>query len=649
MARPLAALQAQVHDGRRLLVLSNDGDSPAAIARLLNARGFGASRLSVLEHLGGPLERRLDGLAGDWSLPRAADLNLVAVECRAGAGAVRLPLTPGLADEAYRHDGQLTKRDVRAVTLARLAPCPGELLWDVGAGCGSIGIEWMRAHPSCRAIAIEANDERQEHIRHNRDALGVPTLHLVAGSAPEALLELPEPDAIFIGGGVTAEGVLETCWERLRPAAACSPTRSPCRANGCCSTGSNAWVATSPASASPTRDHWAVSTPGARPCRSPCWNCASPPPGSLPAMREETPEQPAPLRSGYTTGSCATATSLAAARLLLGGTISDAVQIVLPKGQQVLMRLEFCRAWENGAEAGTLKDAGDDPDVTHGALVFARVRLSAEPGVRFHAGPGVGTVTRPGLTLAVGEPAINPVPRQMIERHLAQLAAERGYAGGFEVAIGVEGGAELALKTMNPRLGILGGLSILGTSGIVRPFSCSAYIASIHQGIDVARANGVRHIAACTGNASEDAMRRRYALPEIALIEMGDFAGAVLKHLRRAPVEKLSLCGGFGKISKLAGGHLDLHSRHSSIDLPQLAGWAAALGASTALQDSMRAANTSQQALAQAHAEGVALGDAVCAHALRFARGIVPTEVALEVFAIDRQGNLVGQACEERR
>ncbi|MBG6511556.1 precorrin-6y C5,15-methyltransferase (decarboxylating) subunit CbiE [Pseudomonas aeruginosa] len=217
VARPLAALQAQVHDGRRLLVLSNDGDSPAAIARLLNARGFGASRLSVLEHLGGPLERRLDGLAGDWSLPRAADLNLVAVECRAGAGAVRLPLTPGLADEAYRHDGQLTKRDVRAVTLAHLAPCPGELLWDVGAGCGSIGIEWMRAHPSCRAIAIEANDERQEHIRHNRDALGVPTLHLVAGSAPEALLELPEPDAIFIGGGVTAEGVLETCWERLRP------------------------------------------------------------------------------------------------------------------------------------------------------------------------------------------------------------------------------------------------------------------------------------------------------------------------------------------------------------------------------------------------------------------------------------------------
>lgn len=236
----------------------------------------------------------------------------------------------------------------------------------------------------------------------------------------------------------------------------------------------------------------------------------------------------------------------------------------------------------------------------------------------------------------------------MIERHLAQLAAERGYAGGFEVAIGVEGGAELALKTMNPRLGILGGLSILGTSGIVRPFSCSAYIASIHQGIDVARANGVRHIAACTGNASEDAMRRRYALPEIALIEMGDFAGAVLKHLRRAPVEKLSLCGGFGKISKLAGGHLDLHSRHSSIDLPQLAGWAARSVPAPRYRTACAPPAPASRRWPR-HAEGVALGDAVCAHALRFARGIVPTEVALEVFAIDRQGNLVGQACEERR
>ncbi|KPA87520.1 cobalt-precorrin-5B (C(1))-methyltransferase, partial [Pseudomonas asplenii] len=291
-----------------------------------------------------------------------------------------------------------------------------------------------------------------------------------------------------------------------------------------------------------------------------------------------------------------------------------------------------------------LKDAGDDPDVTHGALLYTRVRLTAEPGVHFHAGSGVGTVTRPGLVLAVGEPAINPVPRRMITEHLQQLAAEHAYDGGFSVTVNVEGGEALALKTMNPRLGILGGLSILGTSGIVRPFSCSAYIASIHQGIDVARTNGYLHIAACTGNASEDTMRRVYDLPEIALIEMGDFVGAVLKHLRKVPVDKLSLCGGFGKISKLAAGHMDLHSRHSSIDLPQLAEWAAAVGADEALQQAIRQANTSQQALAMASAAGVALGDAVCQHALEFARSVVPAQVQVEVFAIDRQGGIVGHA-----
>ena len=366
-------------------------------------------------------------------------------------------------------------------------------------------------------------------------------------------------------------------------------------------------------------------------------------------MREETEETPRPLRSGFTTGSCATATSLAAARLLLCGASSDAAEIVLPKGRHVTLPLVFCRYVSGhdgaeGAEAGTIKDAGDDPDVTHGALVFSRVRLEATPGVRFRAGPGVGTVTRAGPVLAVGEPAINPVPRTMMTDHLNALAAETGYAGGFEVSIGVENGEALALKTMNPRLGIVGGLSILGTTGIVRPFSCSAYIASIHQGIDVARANGYRHIAACTGNASEDAMRAQYGLPDIALIEMGDFAGAVLKHLRRAPVERLSLCGGFGKLSKLAAGHLDLHSRHSSIDLPLLAQWAAEAGADAALQHAIVQANTSQHALVLARDAGIALGDIVCRHARDVARAIVPATVAVETFAIDRQGRFVGAA-----
>lgn len=217
VARPIAALNAQLSSGVRLLVLSNDRYSPAAIAGLLRERGFGPSRLTVLEHLGGPLERRLDSTADDWRDPALADLNLLAIECRAAADTLQLSRLAGLPDSAFRHDGQLTKRDVRAITLARLAPVPGELLWDVGAGSGSIGIEWMRAHPSCRALAIETDDGRQQLIEYNRDVLGVPGLQLIRGSAPQALAGLERPDAVFIGGGVTREGVLQTCWEQLKP------------------------------------------------------------------------------------------------------------------------------------------------------------------------------------------------------------------------------------------------------------------------------------------------------------------------------------------------------------------------------------------------------------------------------------------------
>lgn len=217
VARPLAALNAHLASGVRLLVLSNDGQSPAAIASQLVERGFGPSRLSVFEHLGGPNERRINNIAQDWQDDSIADLNVLAIDCMADANTPRLSRLAGLPDSAFKHDGQLTKRDVRAMTLARLAPMPGELLWDVGAGSGSIGIEWMRTHSSCRALAIEADQGRQLLIEHNRDALGVPGLQLVRGTAPQALSGLEAPDAIFIGGGVTRDGVLDTCWQHLRP------------------------------------------------------------------------------------------------------------------------------------------------------------------------------------------------------------------------------------------------------------------------------------------------------------------------------------------------------------------------------------------------------------------------------------------------
>jgi cobalt-precorrin-5B (C1)-methyltransferase len=318
-----------------------------------------------------------------------------------------------------------------------------------------------------------------------------------------------------------------------------------------------------------------------------------------------------------------------------------AVSVTLPKGKTVELKVVSQSLSLLAAQASTVKDAGDDPDVTHGATLSVYLQLSEVSGVTFVAGSGVGTVTKPGLSLAVGEPAINPVPRKMITDNLHDVAARYDYNGGFIVTISIENGENIAQKTMNPRLGILGGLSVLGTSGVVRPFSCAAWIASIYQGIDVAHANGIDHIAASTGNASEDAIRTKYQLDDTALIEMGDFAGAVLKYLKKAPMKKLSVCGGFGKISKLANGHMDLNSRVSAIDFTHLAATAASLGASTDLQQRILQANTSIQAYDLCLAESIDLATEVCQQALIVAQRIVPASVMVEVSAIDRQGRFI--------
>jgi precorrin-6Y C5,15-methyltransferase (decarboxylating) len=210
--RPLALLHAYVQPGARLLILSENASTPAAVADLLARRGYGRSRITVLEHMGGPLERRRN-----WDEPDIADLNTLAVECITDPGAPLLPRSPGLPDEAFHHDGQLTKREVRAATLAALAPVPGQLLWDVGAGCGSIAVEWMRHHPTCRAVAIEPRRDRLALIAANAESLGCPHLSIVEGKAPAALTDLATPDAVFIGGGITSPGLFETCWQELPP------------------------------------------------------------------------------------------------------------------------------------------------------------------------------------------------------------------------------------------------------------------------------------------------------------------------------------------------------------------------------------------------------------------------------------------------
>ena len=356
-----------------------------------------------------------------------------------------------------------------------------------------------------------------------------------------------------------------------------------------------------------------------------------------------------PLRRGWTTGACAAAAAKAAYAALLSRQFPNPVEITLPGGLRPCFALAETVLGEDFAQAGVIKDAGDDPDITHGALVRARVRLAAPgQGVVFRAGEGVGIVTRPGLPVPPGEPAINPAPRRMIAAAIAEMAAAFGAGGDVEVEIGIPGGARLAERTLNPRLGIVGGLSVLGTTGVVVPYSCSAWIAGIRQGIDVARAAGLAHIAAATGRSSEAAVQRLYGLPEAALIDMGNFVGGMLKYLRRHPIPRLSLAGGVAKMTKLAQGHLDLHSARGTADLAELARLAAAGGVHAEICARIAKAASVAEAFALAADKGPALAEAVAAAAWRTAAEVLRgTKIDLEVLLFSHDGALLGR-CNRR-
>jgi cobalt-precorrin-5B (C1)-methyltransferase len=356
-----------------------------------------------------------------------------------------------------------------------------------------------------------------------------------------------------------------------------------------------------------------------------------------------------PLRRGWTTGACATAAAKAAYAALLTGEFPDPVEITLPRGQRPSFALATTRRHDGAATAGIVKDAGDDPDVTHGALVLATVRPGAPgSGVSFRAGEGVGTVTRPGLPIPPGEPAINPVPRRMMREAIAEVARRHGAAADVEIEIAIPDGENLATRTLNGRLGIVGGLSILGTTGIVIPYSCSSWIHSIRSGIDVARAIGLAHVAGATGSTSEAAVRKLYGLADPALIDMGDFVGGMLKYIRAHPLPRVTIAGGVAKMTKLAQGLLDLHSKRGAVDLAALAALADAAGGNAALHARILAANTAAEAFALAQAEGVALGDAVARAAREVAMRVVEGKgVAVEVIVFDRDGMLLGRAGSE--
>lgn len=348
------------------------------------------------------------------------------------------------------------------------------------------------------------------------------------------------------------------------------------------------------------------------------------------------------LRTGFTTGACATAAAAAAFKGLHTKIKPTHIQIKLPIGEMPIFNVEDVTIGNDFCRASVRKDAGDDPDVTHQALIVVTLRrLSEGEGIVIKGGEGVGTVTKPGLPVAVGEPAVNPVPRNMICDTLTELSVSEGVPPDFEVEISVPGGSELALKTWNTRLGVIGGISILGTTGIVKPYSCAAWIASIHRGIDVANAVSAEHVVGSTGSQSELAAQSFYQLPDHAMLDMGDFVGGMLKYLRRHPITYLTIAGGFGKITKLSQGAMDLHSGRSQVDFDRLGQMASSVTNNQEIGSQVAGSNTAMQALELA---GNSLAIAVANQALKIVElNLQNAPINVEVIIFNRKGSMVAR------
>jgi len=317
------------------------------------------------------------------------------------------------------------------------------------------------------------------------------------------------------------------------------------------------------------------------------------------------------LRTGWTTGTCASAAAKAAAQLLATGEAPAWVEVALPSGQRVTFAVDSTGLLAGAATAVVVKDAGDDPDVTHGAHLTATVSWSTGAGVELDGGEGVGVVTKPGLGLAVGGPAINPVPRKMITQAVREVVGERG----VRVVISVPEGERMARKTTNRRLGVLGGISILGTTGIVRPFSTASWRASVVQAVQVAAAQGEDTIVLCTGGRTEKgAMALLPDLPEVCFIEVGDFTGAALRAGVERGITRVVFVGMVGKLTKLAAGVLMTHYTRSKVDTVLLGQVTTGAGGTAELADEVAAANTARHAYEIWAAAGLlrAAGDQLC-------------------------------------
>ncbi|HEY4032698.1 MAG TPA: cobalt-precorrin-5B (C(1))-methyltransferase [Ktedonobacteraceae bacterium] len=361
------------------------------------------------------------------------------------------------------------------------------------------------------------------------------------------------------------------------------------------------------------------------------------------------------MRTGYTTGACATAATRAALLTLLDGQAPTSVTITLPIGEQVTFAVHRSEQHADGRiTASVIKDAGDDPDVTHGAELCSTVSWRETSEIEIDGGVGIGRVTKPGLGLEIGASAINPVPCAMITQTIQEVLTERGETRGVRVVISVPDGLQRAQKTLNARLGIIGGLSILGTTGIVRPYSTAAYKASISKAVDVAIACGCQeHIVLTTGSRSEKFARRYISLPDEAYIQMGEFTGHALRDCAAKSVPQVTLVGMIGKLSKIGDGRMQTHVAGAEVDLQKLAEVARSCGATEDVVEQVRLANTARhfQELMLAHDLPMVF-DVICQRARKAAQTYVHSKVAtvhpldIDVIMCDFDGTLLGYAGE---
>jgi len=341
------------------------------------------------------------------------------------------------------------------------------------------------------------------------------------------------------------------------------------------------------------------------------------------------------LRSGFTTGACAAAAAKGAALLLRDGPPVDAVQIELPAGFRAEFRVQGQVLGDGRASCFVVKDAGDDPDVTHGVELHAQLQRQETPGLEIVAGTGIGRVTKPGLAVAVGQPAINPVPRRMIEQAIATVFSDNP---GLRLTLSIPDGVQRAQKTLNARLGILGGLSLLGTSGVVRPISHQAWTDTLEVALDVALAAGVNPVVLSTGRTSELAAQSHFQLEEEAFVMMGDHLGYTLEACHRKGVPGLALSAQFAKLLKIACGHLQTHVRHSQLDLGQLLRWGAEINLDAADCQKLELANTAREVF-ETFGASSPLIERVAAEALKICRQQAPGS-ELSVLLVDYQGRI---------